>query len=270
MLNVLFFSTIVVYFVATVIQFSSMAFKNEKLGYFAWGGLLLAFLLHTAFTVARGIVAGRLPLANQFEFANGFAWGIALIGIIFRVRGKKAFNWILTVSLPMAFLVISYAALCTNREITELMPSLRSAWFGLHIGSAVFSYSAFAISACIGIRYLVLEKKQDTEDSGDKHLKQLDHLSYRMICFGFLLLSVVIISGCIWAEQAWNTFWSWDPKETWALITWIIYAIYLHQRIRMKWRGKRMAWFSIIAFVCVIFTFAGVNVLMKGLHSYAS
>ena len=270
LLNGLFFGALILYFVATVLQFMGTAFKKEKLLSIAWIVLLVAFVTHTGYTVARGITAGRLPLANQFEFANGFAWGIALIGIIFRLRSSKGFGWIVTLCLPMAFLVLSYAALCTSREITELMPSLRSAWFGLHIGSAVFSYAAFAIAACIGIRYLALEKRLKEAEGGEKHLGQLDHLAYRMICFGFLLLSVVIISGCIWAEQAWNTFWSWDPKETWALITWIIYAIYLHQRIRAKWRGHRMAWFSIVAFVCVLFTFAGVNVLMKGLHSYAT
>ena len=83
------------------------------------------------------------------------------------------------------------------------------------------------------------------------------------------MLTIVILSGCVWAEQAWSTFWSWDPKETWALITWIIYAIFLHQRLRKSWRGKRMAWFAIIAFICVLFTFAGVNTLLPGLHAYA-
>lgn len=98
---------------------------------------------------------------------------------------------------------------------------------------------------------------------------QTDYMIYRLICLGFLLLTVVILSGAIWAEQAWSRWWSWDPKETWALITWILYAIFLHQRIRMKWQGKRMAWFAIIAVICVLFTFAGVNKLLPGLHSYA-
>ena len=148
--------------------------------------------------------------------------------------------------------------------LPELMPALKSAWFGTHIGSAALSYAAFALAALMGIRYLIVEKKAE-----EKHLKQLDNLSYKMICFGFFMLSVVIFSGCIWAEQAWSTFWSWDPKETWALITWIVYAFFLHQRLRMKWQGKRMAILSIAAFIFVMFTFVGVNTLMSGLHSYA-
>ena len=100
-------------------------------------------------------------------------------------------------------------------------------------------------------------------------MQMTDYLGYRLICLGMLLLTVVIFSGAIWAEQAWGKWWSWDPKETWALITWLFYAVYLHQRLRMKWQGKRTAWLAIIALLLVLFTFAGVNMLFKGLHSYA-
>ena len=171
-------------------------------------------------------------------------------------------EWLLVFGTPLAFLLQSYAAL-QPKEITELMPALKSAWFGLHIGSAALSYSAFAVAALVGLRYLIVEKKAD-----EKQLRQLDMLSYKMISFGFLMLTIVIFSGCIWAEQAWSTFWSWDPKETWALITWIVYAVYLHQRLRMKWRGRKMAWMALGAFIFVMFTFVGVNTLMSGLHSY--
>ena len=161
-------------------------------------------------------------------------------------------------------MVISFAAL-QPRTVSELMPALRSTWFSFHIGSAVFSYSAFMISACISVQYLVLSGK--TEDK-DERLEKLDYLSYRMIAFGFLMLTVTILTGCIWAEQAWGAFWTWDPKETWALITWLIYAAYLHLRLQKKWQGKRMAVYSLVGIVCVLFTFIGVNILFSGLHSY--
>ncbi|MBQ2461801.1 MAG: c-type cytochrome biogenesis protein CcsB, partial [Clostridia bacterium] len=172
-----------------------------------------------------------------------------------------------TIAMPAAFLILSYAAF-QPREIKELMPALRSVWFGLHIGSAAFSYAAFAIAGGLGVGYLMKFRK--VADQQDPGLKQMDYLAYRMICLGFLLLTVVIFSGAIWAEQAWSSWWSWDPKETWALITWIFYAIYLHQRLRLKWQGKRMAVLAIVALVLVLFTFAGVNLLLPGLHSYAS
>jgi cytochrome c-type biogenesis protein CcsB len=160
---------------------------------------------------------------------------------------------------------MSYAALLP-KEITDLMPALRSAWFSLHIGAAVFSYSFFLIAAALAIKYIISIRKGAQKD--DPMLIQTDTLSYRLTASGFMLLTVVILSGCIWAEQAWSTFWSWDPKETWALITWLLYALYLHLRINKKWKGTRIAWFSIIAIICVVFSFVGVNQILPSLHTY--
>lgn len=263
MLNILFFSGIAAYFLATAAQFLGMALKKEKVKTVAWIVSIIAFTLLSAYLIARGIVAKRLPLSNQFEFATAFAWGIGLMHILLRVRLKQ--EWISMVSLPAVFLLASYAALLP-RDINELMPALRSAWFGLHIGAAVFSYASFVLAGALGIRYLTLFRKDAAGQA--EQLREVDYLSYRLIAFGFLMLTVVILSGCIWAEQAWSAFWTWDPKETWALITWIIYAIYLHQRLRKKWQGKRMAYFSITAIICVLFTFIGVNQLLPGLHTY--
>lgn len=263
MLNGLFFGAVALYFITMVMQFMGSAFKKTALQKAAWFTLLAGVAVQTAYIIARGVVAGRVPMANQFEFANAFAWGTAVIGIFFKLRGKTKMDWMVTLCAPCAFLLISYAAL-QPREITELMPALRSAWFTSHIGTAVFSYASFAIAAVISVRYLALEKKETT-----KHLRELDQLAYKLVCFGFLMLTIVILTGCIWAEQAWGSFWTWDPKEVWALITWIVYAIFLHQRVRMNWRGRRMAVFAIFAFIFVMFTFVGVNTLMSGLHSYA-
>lgn len=261
MLTVLFFAALAAYLAATLLQFAAAAFKRKAMEQGAWALCLLAFGLNSAYLIARGIAAGRLPLSNQFEFSTAFAWGVALMHIVLCLRMKA--EWIGVVAMPCAFLVLSYAAL-QPKEISELMPALRTAWFGLHIGSAVFSYASFAIAGCVGVMYLIREKKG--EDAAK--LPQIDYLSYRLIAFGFLMLTVVILSGCVWAEQAWSSFWSWDPKETWTLITWIFYAIYLHQRLRKNWQGRRMAWYAAIAVGFVIFTFIGVNTLLSGLHSY--
>ena len=262
-MNTLFPISVALYFAATLICFAGASFRKARLTQIARLTLVLSIAAHLGYVVWRGAAAHRIPLANQFEFATMFSLTVAVFGLALDLRSRGRMEWILPLCTPMAFLLQSYAAL-QPREITELMPALKSAWFGLHIGSAALSYSAFALAALIGLRYLLVEKKAE-----EKHLKQLDAMAYKLICFGFLMLSIVIFSGCIWAEQAWSTFWSWDPKETWALITWIVYAVFLHQRLRMKWRGKRMAWFALFAFVFVVFTFVGVNTLMSGLHSYA-
>ena len=262
MLDTLFFSALTVYFADIVLHTLAFVFKNKKLSAAAWILFYLAFGLNSAYIVARGIAAGRLPLANQFEFATALAWGIGLMAIILR-RGTDE-PWLGAAGSVAAFLILSFAAL-QPRKISELMPALRSAWFAFHIGSAVFSYSAFMIAACFAIRFLFLIKHAQEDDP---RLLRLDYLAYRMTAFGFLLLTVTILTGCIWAEQAWSAFWTWDPKETWALITWLIYAAYLHLRLQKKWQGKRMAIYSLVGIVCVLFTFIGVNILFTGLHSY--
>ena len=261
-MNVLFFSTLILYFIAVVLQFICVVFKKEKVTRAAWLVFLSAFTAHTVFLVARGILARRLPLSNQFEFAAAFSWGVSLLLLIFRIRRRT--DWLATAATPMAFLILSYAAV-QPKEITELMPALKSSWFAFHIGAAVFSYALFVLAGCAGLRWLLLSKKPDADEL---RLHQTDYFAYRMIALGFLLLTVVILTGAIWAEQAWSSFWTWDPKEVWALITWIIYAVYLHLRLLRKRSGKLMAWFAVIAVPVVLFTFAGVNTLMPGLHSY--
>ena len=134
-----------------------------------------------------------------------------------------------------------------------------------HALTAPDGTAAFVIAGSISLRYLIAVRKGSADE---RALGQMDYLSYRMVAFGFLFLTVVLLSGAIWAEQAWSAFWTWDPKEVWALITWLIYAVYLHLRLRMKKRGTAMAWFLVIAVPVVFFTFAGVNTLMHGLHTY--
>ena len=261
MLNIVFFTALALFFAATLLEFGGLVFRKETVSRWAWWIFLGAAACLSIYLVARGIVARRLPLSNQFEFAAAFAWGIAVMFIVLRTRFQA--EWVSAVAMPMAFLVLSYAAL-QPKEITELMPALKSAWFGLHIGAAVFSYAAFVLAGCGGVRWLLLDRK----GGESKRLMEMDYLCYRLIALGFLLLTVVILSGCIWAEQAWSAFWTWDPKETWALITWILYAVYLHLRMRMKKDGRVMAWFAVIAVPVVLFTFIGVNTLLPGLHSY--
>ncbi|MBQ9663105.1 MAG: c-type cytochrome biogenesis protein CcsB [Oscillospiraceae bacterium] len=262
-MDILFFGSLVVYFIAMGIQFAALAFKKEAIVKAAWIAFLVAFAGHTVYLVWRGITAGRLPLSNQFEFATAFAWGVALMLLILRSRMKA--DWLNVVAMPMVFLILSYAAL-QPREISDLMPALRSGWFAFHISSAVISYSAFVIAGCAGLRYILLSKKG--QSGNETKLRQMDWMGYRLVALGVLMLTITILTGAFWAEQAWGAFWTWDPKEVWALITWIIYIVYLHLRLRSKKQGIGMAWYLVISVPVVLFTFAGVNTLMSGLHSY--
>ena len=263
MMDYLLFGTVGLYFVASVLQFAAVSFKKDGLRKASWITFLIGLAAHTVYLVVRGIMVHRLPLSNQFEFACAFAWGVGLLLVILGAHYKAP--WMAVAAMPMAFLILSYALLQPREMKSELMPALQSAWFGFHIGSAVFSYSAFMLAGATGLRYLVMDRKSTRDDA---KLRRMDHLSYRLVALGVFLLTVTILTGAIWAEQAWGSFWTWDPKEVWALITWLLYAVYLHLRLRKKHSGRAMAWFVVIAIPIVFFTFAGVNTFMSGLHSY--
>lgn len=266
--NVLFTAAMVFYLVAMVLYFVFIVMKNIKFAKFAGGVILAAFVLHTIALVVRGIGAGRLPLSNQYEFATSFAWGICLCFLVFLWKYKfQALGAFVT---PVIFLIIGYAAM-QSREVRELMPALRSYWLGIHVSCAIISYGAFGVSFAVSLMLLLREKMQGNS-FWEEHIpegKKLDMISYRAVALGFLFLTFVIITGAIWAERAWGRYWSWDPKETWSLITWIIYSIYLHLRLSKGWRGKTAAIFAVAGFICVIFTYIGVNTFIPSIHSYA-
>lgn len=266
--NTLFTITVLLYVAAMVLYFLFIATKKDRLARIAAIIQLLGLVLHTAVLVCRGIAAGRLPLTNQYEFATSFAWGLSLVSLIFLWRFK--FPVLGAFAAPVIILIIGYAAL-QSREIRELMPSLRSSWLGIHVSTAIIAYGSFGVSFVLGIIFLLREKMQHSAfwNSHVPERDKLDLIGYRSVCLGLLFLSFTMITGAIWAEQAWGSYWSWDPKETWSLVTWLVYAVYLHLRIRRGWKGRAPAIFAVIGFICVIFTYIGVNTFLPGIHSYA-
>lgn len=264
--NTTFMIAIALYIASAVLSLLSVTGIVKKGGKVATALALAGFIIHTAAMVARTIGAGRLPFSNQYEFALSFSWGIVLSYLVlYRLYGFSAIGAFV---MPLAILVMGYASL-QSRDVRPLMPALQSYWLTFHVGTAILSYGAFALAAGISVIYLIDERK-----TGSQRLVQdpevSDMLSYRVIAFGILMLTIVIISGAIWAQKAWSRYWAWDPKETWSLITWIIYAIYLHLRLRRNWKGRAAAWFSIFGFISVLFTFVGVNIFLPSLHSYAT
>ena len=252
------------YIIAALGFFIYVVNPKDGLGKFSVWISLSGFVLHTIALIFRTIEGGRLPFSNQFEFATSFVWGIVLCYLVVHYYYK--FTAIGAFVMPLAFLVMGYASMLP-KDIKPLMPALQSRWLVLHVGTAVLSYGAFAVACGLAIIYLLNSKKSQGK-SILPDADACDYLSYRVIGFGYLMLTIVILSGAIWAQQAWSRYWGWDPKETWSLITWLIYSVYLHLRYHRGWRGKPTAWFAIIGFICVVFTFVGVNVLLPGLHSY--
>lgn len=258
---------VALYFLASALYIVFFVGKKETSHKIAKIAVIAGFVLHTVAIVVRGIAAHRVPLSNQYEFSTAFAWGIALCFLIF--EWKFSFRVLGTFVCPVLFLIIGYAAM-QSKEIKNLMPALQSNWLVLHVSCAIISYGAFAVSFGVSVLYLIKSRIKDTEFANKNipSLEKIDLISYRAVALGFLFLTLVMITGAIWADYAWGHYWSWDPKETWSLVTWIIYAVFLHGRVFRKMAGRQSAIFSVVGFLCVIFTYVGVNTFIPGLHSY--
>ena len=268
------------YLLCTLLYLSGVVFRFKPLmvsGSFAGLAVLViqtgGILLRWRESYELGF--GHAPLSNLYESLVFAAWAIMLIYLVLESRSKQRAIGVFP-SL-FAFLAMAYASfsMSIDSKIQPLVPALKSNWLIAHVIACFLGYAAFAVSAGISILYLA--KRTSTANPRPKGLlsifpesKQLDELNYQMILFGFLWLSLGIITGSVWANSAWGTYWSWDPKETWSLITWFIYAAVLHARAMQGWRGSRVAWLSLLGFGCVLFTYFGVNFLLSGLHSYAA
>jgi cytochrome c-type biogenesis protein CcsB len=215
----------------------------------------------TTYMVLRWIAAGRAPFSNMFESLVLFAWATVAVYLALRIRHEVPVLGAVTALL--AVLTLAYASTFES-DIKPLMPALRSNWLTVHVFTCFLGYGAFAVAFAGSVSYLIAVAAKARQPIVDA----FDAATGKTISFGFLFLTAGIITGAVWANSAWGTYWSWDPKETWSLITWFIYAVYLHCRFMRGWRGKRAAWVSVAGFASVIFTYYGVNFLLSGLHSY--
>lgn len=251
------------YLLACIFYFIYIHFKNNLSAKFARLIFTLGFIFNALVVAQRWYAAGRPPFVNLYESLVFFAGSIVLIylavELIYKLKILGA-----PVSL-LASLILGYASLL-NRTIEPLLPALQSNWIVIHVIAYFLGYGAVTIAFTASLLYLIISHKPGQDSSLSL---RLDTLSYRLIAFAFPFLTVGLTTGAVWANVAWGSYWSWDPKETWSLITWLIYALYLHVRIVRGWQGRKAAYLSVIAFLAVLFTFLGVNFLLAGLHSYA-
>jgi cytochrome c-type biogenesis protein CcsB len=269
------------YFFSALFYLIALVFKSEQGGRIAGWVLRVVFLIQTGAIILRWVESyqmgiGHAPLSNLYESLIFFSWTIILI--YFWIEWKTHSKIIGAFATPFAFLAMAYASFSPNMNtrIQPLLPALQSNWLIAHVITCFLGYAAFAVSCNLSIMYLIKKprSKNDVKPqaivSFFPGISVLDELSYQTIIIGFLLLTVGIATGSIWAHSAWGTYWSWDPKETWSLITWLVYAALLHARMMRGWQGTRIAWLSIIGFACVLFTYFGVNFILTGLHSYGT
>jgi len=265
----LFLMSFIFYIIAAFFYFSFLFSKRETMartGFkFVFGGLLL----HTAALILRTVESGHAPFTNMYESLSFFAWASIFAYVImeFKYKIRKAGPYFMLI-------VIALMALASSplmpKEAAPLVPALQSYWLWLHVSVTLLGEAFFAVAFITSIMYLVAESKTKRESKASLSAEKLDSISYRCIAIGFPLFTLGgLVFGMIWAYKAWGSYWSWDPKEVWSLITWFVFALYLHTRLVMGWKGRRSAFVAILGFLAALFTYFGVNYLLAGLHSYA-
>jgi cytochrome c-type biogenesis protein CcsB len=213
---------------------------------------------------------GRIPVTNLYESLVFFAWSVNLFYLLVEWKYK---SWTFgAFVMPIAFGTMLFA-FTNESSIEPLVPALQSYWLHAHVITCFVGYAAFAVSAGVATMYLMKAKREKRKVTGGvvalfPSTKILDDLVYKAIMWGFPFLTAGIITGAAWANYAWGTYWSWDPKETWSLIVWLVYAAFLHARVTRGWHGRRAAILSIVGFLATIFCYLGVNLVLSGLHSY--
>jgi cytochrome c-type biogenesis protein CcsB len=239
--------------------------------------LVAAAALQTATIVLRYITVGRPPFQSLYESLAFFAWTAVVAYLVIEWRRK--------VRLPGFFVSLIagaaclYALLGRDPSVTPIFPALQSVWFFWHVAIAFGSYAIFVVAFSVELSYLIqllLWKLGSTKDYGltRENIARFHRSVHQLVLFGFPMLTFGIMSGAAWANEAWGVYWQWDPKETWSLITWFAFALYLHTRVRPTWRGAPSTVIMIIAFLCMVTTFIGVSWLAKlfgipSLHVYA-
>ena len=246
--------------------------RTERAARIATAMMVLGFLLLLCGVIARGISAKHVPWGNMYEFS--ITGALAFTGAYLIALRKHDLRWLgLFVSISV-LLTLGTAITLLYRNSAPLVPALKSTWLVIHVIAAIISGGVFLLANVIAASYLYLESME--KRGGRKpwakrlpDLETLDQLSYRLVAFVFPLWTFAVIAGAIWAESAWGRYWGWDPKETWAFITWVAYAAYLHARVTIGWRGRRAAWLCLFAGSTFLFNYVYVNVWGTGKHTYS-
>ena len=249
--------------------------RADRLGRIGVSLTVLAFGLHLASVVARGISAGRPPWGNMFEFSTVGA--LAVTGVFLGLLTRREVRYLgVFVVLPV-LLTLGLAVSVLYTESAQLVPALKSVWLVIHVSAAIIASGILTIGFSQTVCYLVQERRErvPVEQRAASFMDRfpdaaaLDRAAYRMHAFAFPIWTFAVIAGAIWAENAWGRYWGWDPKETWAFITWMVYAIYLHARATAGWRGRKAAYVAGLGYATFLFNYLVVNIWLVGFHSYA-
>jgi cytochrome c-type biogenesis protein CcsB len=271
------------YVLATVAYFAGLIigseFSNKTASAMTWSATvmgLVGLLVRWRESYLIHVDVGHIPVSNLYEVFILFSIITALLYLYY--EGKhKTYNMggfvLLVISSAVAFLLWYGFGSRGASEIQPLVPALQSYWMKIHVPANFVGYGAFALAAMLAVAYLIKDTMIKKGKNGViinriPDLEMLDEVMYKSIALGFAFFTLATILGAMWAAEAWGGYWSWDPKETWALIVWLNYAAWLHLRLTKGWRGRPLAWWSVIGLFITLFAFIGVNMFLSGLHSY--
>ncbi|WP_026534228.1 c-type cytochrome biogenesis protein CcsB [Arthrobacter sp. H14] len=238
---------------------------------------ILAFVVHLAAVLSRGIAAGRVPWGNMYEFCTTGALVVA--GIFLLTLTRRDLRFLGTFVLGLVLIMLCAATIGFPTPVGNLVPALQSYWLIIHVSVAVTASALFTLTFSMSVLQLMQARREAAlaagETPGMDFMRRvpaslsLENLAYRINAVAFVLWTFTLMAGAIWAEEAWGRYWGWDTKEVWTFVIWVVFAGYLHARATRGWTGTRAAWLCIVGYLCIIFNFAIVNVFFSGLHSYS-
>lgn len=254
------------------------SFVSAHAGQFAIAITVVGWLLHLGAIVSRGLSVHRLPWGNMYEFTVALTFTAVTAFLVIMMRQPARYLGVFVMT-PVV-LALGIAVLVLYVAPAPLVPALHSYWLAIHVTAAIIASGVFTVATAATTMFLVAEHYETATAAGRPvrfsglarimpSSAVLDRTAYRAYAFAFPVWTFAVIAGAIWAEYAWGHYWQWDPKETWAFITWVIYAGYLHARATAGWRGRKAAYIAMLGFASILFNFFIVNIFISGMHSYA-
>jgi len=269
--NVVFFLlALVAYLAGTLLYEAFLVLKTPRLGRWASRALVGGGAANGVALGLRWIESGRAPLANLFETLSFWAWLIVIAYLVIeRLYQQRVVGAFVA---PLAFLAVGVASVMP-KTMSPLVPVLQSVWLPIHVGVSFIAYTMFAVAFGGAVIYLLQEQQLKSRRPHALYyrlppLHVMDAMSYRLSTAGFIFMTLSLLTGTIWAEQAWGSYWSWEPKQTMTLVTWLLYAAYFHARNIAGWRGRRASWLLVVGFGSAMATFLGVSLLAPGSHAF--
>jgi len=267
----MFWASVGFCFGGTVLFISGLIFKREPFVKYGTVFAYLAFIPLTAGLINRWVQTGHFPYWGVYEVLMSYAWGALFFYVVVQFL-KPGLRIAGTLVLPVVMLMVGIAVM-SSVEMKEIPRTFFTYWLGIHILFAKLSYGSVIISAALSIAYLFKSKQQKRGVVNPllarlPQVEKIDNWNYQFIAFAFVMLGIMIASGAVWAYKAWGRYWGWDPIETWALISWLIYGLILHLRVTMGWRGRRASWLAVFAFILVIFSFFGIPLVYPSIHEH--